>query len=62
MKASLFFFSVLQIDLFKKAGWTIVTPPIPVIPDGMCTFMYSQTKMITSVTKNLSPIENSPNF
>lgn len=23
-----------QIDMFKKAGWTIVKPPTPVIPDG----------------------------
>lgn len=33
-------FSVLQIDLFKKAGWTIITPPTPIIPDGMFTFIH----------------------
>lgn len=59
---SLFGFLVLQIDLFKKAGWTIVTPPIPVIPDGMFTSIYSQAKTITSVTKNLALIDNSPKF
>lgn len=25
-----------QIDMFKKAGWTIVKPPTPLIPDGLC--------------------------
>ncbi|KAF4017490.1 hypothetical protein G4228_009009 [Cervus hanglu yarkandensis] len=31
-----------QIDLFKKAGWTIVTPPIPVIPDDHPLWMSSK--------------------
>lgn len=26
--------SFRQIDMFKKAGWTIVKPPTPLIPDG----------------------------
>lgn len=25
---------VSQIEMFKKAGWTIVKPPTPLIPDG----------------------------
>lgn len=33
---------VLQIDLFKKAGWTIVTPPTPVIPDDHPLWMSSK--------------------
>lgn len=37
---------ILQIDLFKKAGWTIVTPPSPVIPDGMSTFISFVTKYL----------------
>lgn len=24
----------VQIEMFKKAGWTVVQPPTPVIPDG----------------------------
>uniref|UniRef100_G1T784 Glycine amidinotransferase n=1 Tax=Oryctolagus cuniculus TaxID=9986 RepID=G1T784_RABIT len=32
----------LQIELFKKAGWTIVTPPIPVIPDDHPLWMSSK--------------------
>lgn len=55
-------FLVLQIDLFKKAGWTIVTPPTPVIPDGTFTCIYSQAKTITSLTKNLALMDSSPNF
>ncbi|KAM7327441.1 hypothetical protein ACRRTK_013808 [Alexandromys fortis] len=31
-----------QIDLFKKAGWTIVTPPSPVIPDDHPLWMSSK--------------------
>ncbi|KAJ1078568.1 hypothetical protein K5549_000750 [Capra hircus] len=31
-----------QIDLFKKAGWTIVTPPRPVIPDDHPLWMSSK--------------------
>lgn len=27
---------VPQIDMFKKAGWTVVKPPTPLIPDGEC--------------------------
>jgi len=36
------FVFVLQIDLFKKAGWTIVTPPVPVIPDDHPLWMSSK--------------------
>ncbi|XP_063104172.1 glycine amidinotransferase, mitochondrial isoform X2 [Cavia porcellus] len=31
-----------QIDLFKKAGWTIVTPPTPIIPDDHPLWMSSK--------------------
>ena len=24
----------IQVDMFRKAGWKIVTPPAPLIPDG----------------------------
>ena len=25
----------IQVDMFKKAGWRVVTPPAPLIPDGI---------------------------
>uniref|UniRef100_A0A2K5W7J8 Glycine amidinotransferase n=1 Tax=Macaca fascicularis TaxID=9541 RepID=A0A2K5W7J8_MACFA len=31
-----------QIDLFKKAGWTIITPPTPIIPDDHPLWMSSK--------------------
>lgn len=45
---------ILQIDLFKKAGWTIVTPPSPVIPDGMST--------LTSFVTKCLPLQRKPSF
>uniref|UniRef100_A0A6I8P7C5 Glycine amidinotransferase n=1 Tax=Ornithorhynchus anatinus TaxID=9258 RepID=A0A6I8P7C5_ORNAN len=31
-----------QIELFKKAGWTVVTPPMPLIPDDHPLWMSSK--------------------
>lgn len=28
---------LFQIELFKKAGWTVIQPPVPLIPDGTVT-------------------------
>lgn len=36
-----------QVDMFKKAGWTVVKPPIPVIPDGG----YSRQKLFSFTHK-----------
>lgn len=33
----IFFF---QIELFKKAGWTVIQPPVPLIPDGIVTLPF----------------------
>lgn len=31
----------LQIEQFRKAGWTIVHPPSPVVPDGKISGYYN---------------------
>lgn len=36
-----------QIEHFKKAGWTIIKPPPPAMPDSKCFHTY--TFIVTSI-------------
>lgn len=38
-----------QIDLFKKAGWDVVKPPLPTIPDSHPVINYSGTTLIANL-------------
>jgi len=35
-----------QIKMFEKAGWTVVKPPSPIIPDCKCVFTYHRKHSI----------------
>ena len=41
-----------QIGMFEKAGWTIVKPPSPMLPDGV--YIYYIKFVISNITMNLS--------
>ena len=38
----------IQVDMFRKAGWKIVTPPAPLIPDGNILQMIITTSCLMS--------------